>query len=107
MNKEANDFRKRLLLRKAYNRVEQLKKFYLRVGVYLTVNLFLLAVWLYDPYVAENFWIPTSFFTVVVAGLFILANGINLYGQRFMLSEQWEARKIRKLIQDNQQTKYE
>lgn len=102
-----NNIKKRLLLRKAHNRVEQLKKFYLRLGVYLTVNLFMLAVWLYDPYVAENFWIPTSFFTVVVAGLFILANGINLYGQRFILSEQWEERKISELIQDNQQIKYE
>lgn len=103
MNKAATNINGVLRLRKAYNRVEQLKKFYLRLGVYLTVNLLLLIVWLYDPYIAENFWIPTSFFTTFLAGLFIIANAVNLYGQHLLLPRAWEQRKINELIDKQNQ----
>lgn len=103
MNNTAIDIRQVVQHRKACNRVEQLKKFYLRLGVYLTVNIFLLVVWLYDPYVADNFWIPTSFFTTVVAGLFILANAVNLYGQQLILPSAWEERKMNEIIEKENQ----
>lgn len=82
----------------AYARMGQIKKFYARLMVYCVVNAAFFCLWLYDPYVAENFWIPTSFFTVVVAGLFILANGVNLFGGKYLYGKKWEERRIKKII---------
>lgn len=93
----------------AQKRIKLIKNFYLRLGVYSAVNAMLLIVYLLDPYVANNFWTPTCFFTTVVAGLLVLANAINLYGGKYIVSKKWEARKLNEYInKDSQPTvKYE
>lgn len=109
MTDMTNNFNTRMHFRKADKRVKRIKDFYLRLGVYCTVNAILFSVWLYDSYIAEYFWGPTLSFTVVVAGLCLLANAIILYGEKYVLPKKWEERKLKELMNKrNQQIiKYE
>jgi len=108
MNSMKNDLRKRLHLSKAYKRIERIKKFYLRLGVYCTVNSMLFVIWMIDPYMVKYFWLPTLSFTVGVAGLFIIANAVTLYGEKYIMPKTWEREKLEQLInKEKQLTKYE
>lgn len=100
---------KQLYFEQAYKRVTQLKDFYMRLTVYCTVNAMLLVVWIFNPNIATNFWIPTCSFTVVVAGFFVLANAINLFGGKYLLPKKWEERKLKEIMNKENQsiTKYE
>ena len=103
-----NDLSKQRHFREANKRLMLIKNFYMRLCVYCTVNIFLFIVWMYDPYVASNFWIPTCFFTTVVAGLLVMANAINLYGKKYILPKKWEERKLKELMENSQSIiKYE
>lgn len=104
-----NNVSKQLNYGLAYKRVMMIKDFYMRLTVYCGINLMLLIVWLVNPDIATNFWIPTCFFTTVVAGFLVLANAINLYGQKYMLPKKWEERKMKELMNNENQTitKYE
>lgn len=102
------NLRQRLHLSKAYKRLERIKKFYLRLGVYFTVNSILLVIWMIDPYMVQYFWLPTLSFTIGVAGFFIIANAVTLYGEKYLLPKKWEEEKLEQLInEDKQLTKYE
>ena len=104
-----NNRERELHFQDASRRIVQLRKFYMRLTVYCAVNATFFLLWLYDPYVAENFWIPTSFFTVVLAGLFILANAVNLFGGKYLWPLKWQKRKLKELMMKEYQptTKYE
>ena len=103
------NFREELHLLQAYKRVESIKKFYLRLGVYCGVNAIFLTVWLLDFSLPSDFWMPTLFFTTFIAGLFVLSNAILVFGKRYILTQNWEEKKIKELIYKEKQqiTKYE
>jgi O-antigen ligase len=109
MNSVEKKIEKKLDFWKAYKRVKSIKDFYLRLGVYCTVNAIFLTAWVFDTSPPTYFWMPTLFFVTFVAGLLVLSNAIVLYGGKYVLPKEWEERKLKEFIDKQNQkiTKYE
>ena len=83
MNSMEGDCRINPNSRQAYKRIESIKNFYMRLGVYCMVNSIFLTIWIFDSSLPNDFWLPTLFFTTFVAGLLVLSNAIVLYGDKY------------------------
>lgn len=103
MNNMQRDLRRKLNSRQAYRRVLSIKNFYMRLGVYCTVNAIFLLVWIFGPSLPYDFWMPTLFFTTFLAGLFIVSNAIVVFGEKYFFSKKWEQRKLTELVHKQQE----
>ncbi|MEN8788919.1 MAG: 2TM domain-containing protein [Flavobacteriaceae bacterium] len=96
---------------KAKKKVEELKKFYAHVRVYIVINVLILLLRghlldflmgktdTYDPGFAH--WIDlNALITPIFWGIGLLFHGIYVYRHKFGFLKQWEERQIRKFIEE-------
>ena len=80
---------------RAKKRVNQLKGFYTSLIVYIVVIIFLAVV----NYLTS----PGVWWFLIVAfiwGIFIVAQGISIYRKRGLFSKEWEDRKIKEYMEE-------
>lgn len=108
MSNMDSNLRQRLHLNEAQKRIEKIKTFYLRLGVYCSINAILITTWAFDTTPPAYFWGPTLFFNTLVGGLLVLTNAIMLFGGKYILPQKWEERKLKEFMNhEKQTTKYE
>ena len=101
---------------RALKRVEEIKKFYGHVKVYIIINVLLLLitadfVTILDGNTLKNIsfekWLHwNTYGTAAVWGIGLLAHGLYAFRYKFTFLKKWEARKIEQLMQkeDEQQS---
>lgn len=83
--------------RRAKERVEAVRGFYIHLGTYLIINLGIFLVnWVT---VAANVWQTWFFYWVLLGwGVAVLINGFVVFGTDRFLGPEWEERKIREYL---------
>jgi hypothetical protein len=89
MNEEATKYQR------AQKRVEALKGFYIHLGVYLIVNLFLFLLNIITS--PDNLW----FYWVLLGwGIAVVAHAFSVFGSGRLLGADWEEKKIKEIMED-------
>ena len=95
-------------LLKAKLRVEEIKKFYKHLTIYVLVNLFLTFVWKFSFKIFGNFIVSNQFDVDGFAhipiwllwGLFLVLHGLKTFGYLTFFSKDWEERKIKEFMKE-------
>lgn len=93
---ETYNFNQDEKLVQAQKRVKSIKGFYIHTTVYFLVNAFIIAGCAIDnvnslitsePYMTALFW-----------GIGLVAHGMSVFGQDFILGKNWEEKEIQKIL---------
>lgn len=102
MEKQFTQEQKYVLARK---RVERISKFYKHLASYLIVNIFLSAIFIVgdmndgDTF-NEAFFNSGNFKIWFYWGIGLVINAINVFGLNFFFGKDWEERKVRKYMDE-------
>jgi len=91
----------------AYKRMRRIKRFYVHLGIYILANTFFIVAKHYDDGPTDpNFWRWQTFNTALFWGMCLLVHGLSVFGTEAMFSRDWEEKKIRQIMdQENEQRK--
>jgi len=82
-------------LKRAKERVNKIKGFYIHAGIYTLINSFILI----NIYLnTDNFWQWPHFLTLFFWGIGLFFHGIRVFGMNPLFSKSWEERQIQKYI---------
>ena len=84
---------------RAVERVEKLKEFYQNIASYCIVIPFLVFVNLYTSPEFHWFWFPMAGW-----GIGVLFHGLDVYNYNPFLGRNWESKKIKELMEENDET---
>ena len=95
-------------LLKAKLRVEEIKKFYKHLTIYVLVNLFLTFVWKFSFKIFGNFIVSNQFDVDgfehipiwLLWGLFLVLHGLKTFGYLTFFGKDWEERKIKEFMKE-------
>ena len=90
-----NDFK----YQQAKKRVNEVKGFYIHLLIYLLVNIGLIIT--RHAIKGEKFGSVDNYYTAFFWGVGLLAHGLSVFLPNFILGKDWEARKIRQLMDKN------
>lgn len=93
--------------RTAKKKVKDIKGFYTHLVVYLFVNIAILVVSTRDEGLWEGLTEWTNYLTAFFWGIGIIAHWASVFGPNIFLGKDWEERKIRELMEKEQQRKWE
>ncbi len=79
---------------RAKKRVEALKGFYIHLGVYVLVNLFLFLLNIITA--PDHLWF---FWPLLGWGIAIVAHGFSVFGSGRLFGAEWEERKIKEIME--------
>ena len=88
-------------------KVHRIKGFYKHFAAYIVVNLFLIALKYFQLEKGHSFFEFSTFSTAVFWGIGLLYHAITVFGKNIFLGEEWEAKKIKAYMKQNQNTKWE
>ena len=91
-------------LERAKKRVKQIKGYYKHLMVYIIVNIILIAMEYINLDEGEVFFRFSNFQTAFFWGIGLLFHTINVFGKDFFLGNDWEEKKIKELMDKNQNT---
>ena len=74
-------------------RIEEIKAFYVHAGIYIAVNIVLVAINLYDD---DDVW--WSLLAILGWGVGLAIHGMSVFGPISALMMKWEQRKIAQLM---------
>ena len=89
----------------AKKRVDKIKGFYIHAIVYALVNLLLLFLIYSGSYVASDFWRFGTFFTPFFWGIGLLSHAIGVFGPNISFFKDWEKRKMKEFMQEEERNK--
>lgn len=91
---------------RAKKRVEELKGFYIHLGVYIVINIFILVnIFVRNDYEGESFWQFKHFLTPFFWGIGLLFHAAKVFNINPFLGKDWEKRQIEKYMEkDREQT---
>jgi hypothetical protein len=87
--------------------VKRIKGFYKHLIVYLIVNAILIAVKYFDLEKGETFIEFSTFSTAFFWGIGLLFHAANVFRKNIFLGADWEEKKIREYMDQNQSSKWE
>lgn len=90
---------------RASKRVRNIKGFYMHLMAYILVNSFLLLLHYANLAEGESFFTFGAFSTAFFWGFGLLLHGIGTFGPAVFLGNNWEERKIRQLMQQEEERK--
>ena len=93
---ETYNFTKEEKFLQAKRKVKSIKGFYVHATIYFLVNLFIIAGCAVDD--IQNLSNPEPYMTALFWGIGLLAHGMSVFGQDIFFGENWEQRKIEKLL---------
>jgi hypothetical protein len=90
----------------AYKKVKRIKGFYIHLGAYLIVNVFIIAanIQLDD---ISHLWRWETFSTALFWGIGLAAHGLSVFGDDLVFNRQWEDKKIKELMDKEKSEKWE
>lgn len=80
----------------AKKKVKSIKGFYVHATVYFLVNLFIVAGCAVDN--IQSLLSSETYMTALFWGIGLLAHGMSVFGQDVLFGQNWEQRKIEKLL---------
>jgi len=92
---------------RAKNRVKKLKGFYIHFAVYIVVNTFISTniiisnIYENGETFNEAFWNFSTFSVWIFWGIGLAIHGFNLFGLPFLFGKDWEERKIKKYMEED------
>ena len=91
----------------AVKRVKKIKGFYTHALVYVVINIMVVIanVQNYEP--GESFFQFKTFMTAFFWGIGLLAHALSTFLPYFILGKDWEARKIKELMEKEKANKWE
>ncbi|QIG90957.1 2TM domain-containing protein [Chryseobacterium sp. POL2] len=84
----------------AAKRVKDLKSFYTHLFVYLAVNLLLFFLNYRELPKGESIWQWQIWITPLLWGIGLIAHALSVFVPGFILSKNWEERKIKELMKN-------
>lgn len=98
---ETEDFK----FMKAKNKVEKLKRFYMHLVIYIVINSVITVVKIMNNInngetFNEAFFDFATIITWLIWGIALALHAFSVYGIQFILGEDWEERKIEKLMHE-------
>jgi len=93
---------------RAKRRVKKLKGFYIHFGVYIIMNSFISVnkiisnIYENGETFNEAFWDFETFAVWIFWGIGLAIHGFNVLGLPFLFDKDWEERKIKKLLEDDE-----
>ena len=100
---EKEDFR----YRSAKKKVKDIKGFYTHLLVYLFVNIAILIVSTRQEGLWEGLDDTSNYYTAFFWGIGVVAHWASVFGPNIFLGKDWEERKIRELMDRDQQKRWE
>lgn len=91
----------------AYKRVKRIKGFYIHLGVYCFVNLFLIINQLLDSETIATLFNWKTYGTALFWGIGLAAHGFSVFGKDIFFSQNWEENKIKELMGKDKNHKFE
>lgn len=89
--------------KEAERQVKRIKQFYVSLFIYITVNIFILALNYRDLKPGETFWHLKYFSLPLFWGIAVAIQGLRAFIQNFMLGTHWEEKKIREFMEREKQ----
>lgn len=83
-------------LSQAQKRVKSIKGFYVHATVFVCVNLFIIIANAVDH--VESLLTADPYMTALLWGIGLLAHGMGVFGQDFLLGKNWEEKEIQKIL---------
>lgn len=90
----------------ALKRVKRIKGFYTHLMVYVVINIGILIA-NYMSNNPENFWRWEMFSTAIFWGVGLLAHAMSVFIPSLLIGKDWEERKIKELMEKENQNKWE
>ncbi|MDO6597099.1 2TM domain-containing protein [Oceanihabitans sp. 2_MG-2023] len=97
-----NQFSKEEAYLKAKKRVGQIKGFYWHLLSYIVINIVILYMISLNVE-RENFWTFNVFSTVFYWGIGLFFHFLGVFGRNVFLGKAWEERKIKKILEKEEQ----
>lgn len=92
-------------LDKARKRVEAIKGFYKHLAIYLIVNFVFFAINAINLEPGESFFSLGNFSMAIFWGMGVAAHAFGVFGTNFLFGNDWQERKIRELMEREEQRK--
>lgn len=89
----------------AVKRVKRIKGFYSHAAVYVVINIILLVVNTQNS--SEGFFHLKNFATAFFWGIGLAAHGFSVFVPTMILGKDWEAKKIKELMEKEKNNKWE
>jgi hypothetical protein len=89
----------------AVKRVKKLKGFYTHAIVYVVINIMVVIANIQNYEPGESFFQFKTFMTAFFWGIGLLAHAMSTFIPYFILGKDWEERKIRELMEKEEQNK--
>lgn len=89
----------------AVKKVKKLKGFYRHAIVYVVINIMFVIVNIHNLEPGESYFKFENFFTSFFWGIGLLAHAMSTFIPYFILGKDWEERKIRELMEKEEQNK--
>lgn len=92
----------------AYRKMKRIKAFYVHLGVYVIVNVFLIAI-NYSQNLSESaaFWRWETFSTALFWGVGLAGHGLSVFNSNFLFGKNWEEKKIDQFMKKEKENKWE
>jgi hypothetical protein len=91
----------------AVKRVKKLKGFYTHALVYLVINSMIVILNIQNLNEGESYFQFKNFMTAFFWGIGLLAHALSTFLPYFILGKDWEARKIKELMEKEKANKWE
>jgi 2TM domain-containing protein len=92
----------------AYRRMKRIKGFYVHLAIFVLVNIFLIAINGSERAEdGESFWHWKTFSTAFFWGIGLFGHGLSVFCRDLFFGKNWEEKKIRELMKNNNERKWE
>ncbi|EID75514.1 2TM domain-containing protein [Imtechella halotolerans] len=102
---EQKEYHKEDRYLQAVERVKEIKGFYTHLLVYILINCMLL--WLNTKGFKEPLFEIDNFYTIFFWGIGLVFHAWGVFGKGLLFSKDWEARKIKEFMKEDQYNKWE
>jgi len=89
---------------RAKNRVRKIRRFYKHLSIYIIVNIIIFIINTYNLNPNESYFEFKNFSTVIFWGIGLCIHAFMIFGVPYLFGNDWEERKIKKLMDDDQRT---
>lgn len=91
----------------ALKRVKKIRGFYTHAIVYVVINFMILIVNIQNIDKGESYFEFHNFATAFFWGIGLAAHGLSVFGPNLILGKDWEERKIKELMEQEKNSKWE
>lgn len=92
---------------KAFKRVKKIKGFYTHLLVYVVINIMIVIINIQNLDKVESYFQIKNFFTAFFWGIGLLGHAISVFGPEILFGKNWEERKIRELMDKDENNRFE